>query len=655
MDLDRDGTLDMIAGSRDSGITLHWGNSPVKHHWTFPRGVSSTAVLDENSDGELDILFTSRQPSFLGILRSKGKRQFGPVESLFALDEAPADMWVGNLGGTEQEDVVVSLSPSGDLLYFVDFATSHQPTLSQKGLGEQPRNIRVVDLDSDGTQDVVVLDQGGSALHVTLDPLSESPTLHKYKTTLIPEHMEVVDFDGDGLRDVLLSGAADPSVWLYVNDGLGGLKDPLVVPTRRTLSSRGFASRRSGSQAWVFVGQGSMLTGNCVLPSECSDSPVNVELMDDIQRVHGNSQGLITASTPTTLTLLRAEDLDEEPPLTLTEEESVQLLDGNVVGIAVGDLDQNGWDDVVAWVETSTDSGGMAIFLGGVDGLSEGYSIALPEGVVNVAISPEVALVTQGDGTIFELAMSSGEPSLAETGMKFSMGASGKVGGVLSVENSSSPRGYDVLVAWWSPNLKEWVILRFGPDSDSQEDLSLGFPSDRELGRPFLGSADLDSDGALDAVVHWAGEPIHVLWGGTDTLVSSTIEWNGVEEFSMATISTIDGESSKHLIAAFHEGVFAFTFQGRELGMAESIGGPKFGTFLTLHDMDADGRTDILRENGAGGWLELRGDETGPEIQLNSPAKPWLSIYPIQLNKDSIVDLVGIANGSLVSLSSGVR
>lgn len=246
-DLNRDGKLDLVVGNggRDGvcdpatcnvSILLGKPDGSFRAPVAFPAGTApgSSAAVDFNRDGKLDLAVSNYSSSDISILLGNGNGSFqapvnyptgaGPAaaERLTAGDfnhDGKPDIAVANDGNTVS---VLLGKPDGSL---------QAPVLYT--VGAFPKQVQVGDLDDDGNPDLVVTNGESHDVSVLLgvgDGTFKPPG--NFATGGAgPDGLAVADFDRDGKPDVAVGNVHSNHVAILLGKGDGSLLGPATYAT----------------------------------------------------------------------------------------------------------------------------------------------------------------------------------------------------------------------------------------------------------------------------------------------------------------------------------------------------------------------------------------------------------------------------------------
>jgi hypothetical protein len=249
-DLDGDGDPDLVAGN---GNEDNAGDLPTNSVFlnlgggSFARGTEhlantaragalrSTTLSDLDGDGDLDIVngFSDRAPGgILSILLGSGGGAFSPPTAVSAADPGLADLrWteyvaVGPVDGDALPDVV---SFSGQVLSSLGGGKLSPPASFAEIAF--PRGIALLDLDSDGDLDAVIVAELGStgapaeaAVFLNDGGVFQEEGERVPVPGIVQTGVAHADFDLDGDADVVLPLFDSSGVVLLLNTGGGRLE-----------------------------------------------------------------------------------------------------------------------------------------------------------------------------------------------------------------------------------------------------------------------------------------------------------------------------------------------------------------------------------------------------------------------------------------------
>ncbi len=208
-------TIDVLLGDGKGGLgpaTPYRVAGPKEY--LRSRGL---VVGDFDGDGKLDLATVdSNGNGTASVLYGDGKGHFGPGVHVTAADGQARvyQLAAGDLDGDGRDDLVVLQDPG-----------SASVMLSQKGrkftapalvaTGKQPRSAAIADMDGDGKKDLVVGNCGDNSVSV-LQGLGDGTFAppHRYSTQvngvgLCPLAVAVADFDGDGKLDIAVANGGE--------------------------------------------------------------------------------------------------------------------------------------------------------------------------------------------------------------------------------------------------------------------------------------------------------------------------------------------------------------------------------------------------------------------------------------------------------------
>jgi len=206
-DLDLDGALDLLTLTMGEGLTLWRGDGAGGV--SAPRSVADTrgtaaGVADVTGDGTPDIVVSTLSTSeLLGVYPGED----GFARSTVLAGSGALGLATGDLNGDGQADVAVS--GTGDTIYVAygeDGGPRSASALSSASYGAD--TLGVGDLDGDGRDDLLVLHGGYMKLSVyyqDADGALAPEELHDlpYATDYDPNCLAIVDIDSDGWNDVV--------------------------------------------------------------------------------------------------------------------------------------------------------------------------------------------------------------------------------------------------------------------------------------------------------------------------------------------------------------------------------------------------------------------------------------------------------------------
>lgn len=616
-DWDGDGHAD-LALAADAGawtvVTLGGGAfaAAVQHaSGGAPRGI---AAGDANGDGRLDLLLTNGNTASIGALLGAGDGSFGAA-LVSSCGSTPRGITAGDFDGDGRLDVALTHDPGASFSVLRGRSNGTFHALSTQAVAPFAYALASADADLDGDLDLAIV-HDGSPLDIALGDGAGGFSLAAPLGASAGDSFGLawIDLDADGDPDLVVPGSAS----VHANVGAGAFAPAVDIQLRGTDAVA--ADLDADGTLDLAVADGGSAVGVAL-----GTSSVGSPSFEGAQHVSTFFGGAFALGT---------EDL------------------------AVGDVDGDGWLDVVASSSNTTDA--LALLLG--DGGTLGAPAALPL----VGAPGDVGLADlDGNGWLDVVLCNGAAPGLT-----------------LAARFGTGNGGFAPAIAWSGAgvgNAAGLALADLDGDGDTDAVVTAKVPGGGGIylnqagalvasasfavpAAPFTGftppiePVDLDGDGDLDLLV---GAPTSGPSGGVSVLAGAGDGSFAFGQFvaggagfvgGAVASGDIDGDGDADVALSHHtEGARILDGTGT-LGLAPalSLGLGALPPLGALADVDGDGKLDLV----CGGLRAIARGQTG--LAFGAPswfAQPYQGsewIYPTV----ELADLDG--NGALDVVAGGI-
>ncbi|WP_440225229.1 FG-GAP repeat domain-containing protein [Dokdonella sp. MW10] len=255
-DLDGDGHVDLVANGYAAGQVETWrgdgqgGFTPSTVLTETGSGgvwTRALAVADIDGDGHLDIVAGSREVERIVVFRGDGAGAF-PAPQAYVVGAGPVAIVARDLDGDGHVDLAVANAESLDITVLRGSATgtfTHAQTIPL-GASTQPASLAVGDLDGDGHLDLAtanaIVDEWGfpspdvpgsaSVVRGTASGVFAAAQSHAIgEGGGRGQTIAIADVTADGVADLVVTRPISNHVAVLAGDGNGGLLDAVLLPT----------------------------------------------------------------------------------------------------------------------------------------------------------------------------------------------------------------------------------------------------------------------------------------------------------------------------------------------------------------------------------------------------------------------------------------
>jgi hypothetical protein len=231
LELNGDGHTDLIVGSVGISFLFNRGDGSFEGvaGYEVGTGLVTLRALDWNGDARTDLATLSRAGE-VSLLFGEGDGTFqGAVHHRVGDD--PLTMVIADLDGDARNDLATGNFKSRDIAVVRNGGGGAFLETASHGVGSEPLSLVTGDLDGDG--DLELIAGTAAAGRVAVLPnlgAGAYGDFQGYHAGGLPDALAVADFDGDGQLDLATANKSEDSVSVLLNKGDGTLGDPAVYP-----------------------------------------------------------------------------------------------------------------------------------------------------------------------------------------------------------------------------------------------------------------------------------------------------------------------------------------------------------------------------------------------------------------------------------------
>lgn len=239
-DLDNDGKGDLVSPSVDSDILSVYRNTSIPNAISFAPKFDLTTnneprevvAGDLDGDGLLDLAVVNTFSNNISVFRNistTGNIAFAAKVD-FATNDNPRNLVIKDIDGDGRPDMVSSDHNDRSVTVLRNTTTGIGSINFAAGIdisvGGNPRGLAIQDLDGDGRQDIVVVNDFDGNLSVLRNNASGTnisfDSAEDFNTGLSPRTVSIGDLDGDNKYDLVVTNAISDNIAILRNTGSGG-------------------------------------------------------------------------------------------------------------------------------------------------------------------------------------------------------------------------------------------------------------------------------------------------------------------------------------------------------------------------------------------------------------------------------------------------
>ncbi len=585
---------------------------------------------DFNRDGIRDIAVVNRDSEDLSVLIGLGGGAFRP-EKRYAMPDIPVDVLTADLNGDGVDDLVVVFPRLDGIGVMRSNGAGQFGPVTLVPTGDSPSALATGDFNADGHADLAVTHFFGETRVLLGDGGGGLGSPHAFQAGLHSSDIAVADIDRDGRLDMLVANAGSNDLSVYMGAGGGNFG---VLPSVPTGPSNSYFH-----------------------PVKLVTHDFNEDGIPDVLFVGFNNTDEINS----------VETLEGHGDGTFGTGSFVAMLADGQVGVAIGDLDDDGHDDLaltfrhgaICCFHNSGDvyhGSGHGTFekvesfqtgIAPVALLQDDFDRDGREDVAALSHYPGIVTVLLGQGTgVLGVRV----PELVAPSA-YVFAVDDLISEDLSVDDLDGDGNPDLLPGYGSAaELSVFYGRGDGSFSPRQRLATAGSPAGALV-------VDVDGDERRDIVVAIDGPlPGLYLHRGVGGRVFAPAVW----------IAPIAGPRAIRTLKLDHDDLPDLAVlsqdESRQVLLVRNLGGGAFATPVLLPinaiprmfatgDLNGDGLSDLVIATGSGEALVLTGLGGGAFSLPQSLAGVAYTVMLIDMNGDGHLDLVGNNFGSISNWS----